>query len=158
MTIILTDCESSTSRPSALAHLKARLTEDHIDYLLVQFVDIHGSAKVKMVPADYLDDVVTEGAGFAGAALWGMGQGPHSHDMLGRADINTYTPLPWEPGVARLASDIYVDGRPHPYCPRVNLKRMLAAVGGHGLPAQRGHRAGILPGEARAGRRHRRRR
>ncbi len=115
----------STVAPSALARLQARMAEDHIDYLLVQFVDIHGSAKVKMVPAAYLGDVVNDGAGFAGAAVWGMGQGPHSHDLMGRVDIESYTPLPWEPGVARLASDIYVDGKPHPYCPRVNLKRGL---------------------------------
>ncbi len=37
--------------------LKAQLQEDGIEYLLVQFVDIHGSPKVKMVPAGCLDDV-----------------------------------------------------------------------------------------------------
>ena len=66
------------------------------------------------------------GAGFAGGAVWGMGQGPHSHDMFARPDLGTYTPLPYEPGVARFASDLYVDGEPHPYCPRVQLKRALA--------------------------------
>jgi len=33
------------------------MQEDGVDYLLVQFVDIHGAPKVKMVPADALDDV-----------------------------------------------------------------------------------------------------
>ena len=33
------------------------------------------------------------GAGFAGGAVWGVGQGPHSHDMLARIDPDTYTPL-----------------------------------------------------------------
>lgn len=98
---------------------------DGIEYLLVQFVDIHGSAKCKMVPADTLDDVADVGAGFAGAAVWGMGQGPHSHDMMARVDLDSYTPLPWKPGVARFASDIYVDAKPYPYCARVNLKRVL---------------------------------
>jgi glutamine synthetase len=46
--------------------------------------------------------------------------------MLARADLATYTPLPFETGVARFAADLYVDDRPHPYCPRVNLKRVLA--------------------------------
>jgi glutamine synthetase len=55
-----------------------------------------------------------------------MGQGPHSHDMNARIDPETYTPLPYEPGVARFASDLYVDGEPHPYCPRVNLRRVLS--------------------------------
>jgi glutamine synthetase len=46
--------------------------------------------------------------------------------MLARADPATYTPMPYEPGVARFAADLYVDDRPHPFCPRVNLKRILA--------------------------------
>ena len=106
--------------------------KDDIRFLLAQFVDIHGSAKVKMVPANCLDDVADVGAGFAGAALWGMGQGPHSHDMLARVDIDSYTPLPWAEGVARFASDLYVDDEPHPFCPRVNLKRVLGQARGEG--------------------------
>ena len=54
--------------------LKDRLQQDKIDYLLVQFVDIHGSPKVKMVPTENLGDVADSGAGFAGGAVWGLGQ------------------------------------------------------------------------------------
>jgi glutamine synthetase len=106
--------------------LRKRLEEDKIDFLLAQFVDIHGAAKVKMVPASCLSDMIEVGAGFAGGAVWGVGQGPHSHDMLARIDPASYTPLPWQPNTARFASDLYVDDQPHPYCPRVNLKRVLA--------------------------------
>jgi glutamine synthetase len=106
--------------------LKGRLEADGVDYLLVQFVDIHGSPKVKMVPRECLDAVADGGAGFAGGAVWGMGQDASSHDMLARVDPASYTPLPWKPGFARFASDLYVDGAPFPYCPRVNLKRVLA--------------------------------
>jgi glutamine synthetase len=106
--------------------LARRLETDGIAYVLVQFVDIHGAAKVKMIPAGEVAAALDPGAGFAGGAVWGMGQGPHSHDMLARIDPDTYTPLPYEPGVARFASELYVDGEPHPYCPRVNLRRMLA--------------------------------
>ena len=105
--------------------VRQRMEEDGIEYLLTQFVDIHGAAKAKLVPVTHFDDVIDEGAGFAGGALNGMGQGPHSHDMLARIDLDTYTPLPWEDGVARFASDLFVDGEPHPYCPRQNLKRVL---------------------------------
>lgn len=108
--------------------IKAQLQNDSIDYLLVQFVDIHGSPKVKMVPSDTLDDVVDTGAGFAGGALWGMGQNAASHDMMARADLASYTPLPWKPGLARFASDLYVDDKPYPYCSRVNLKRVLGEL------------------------------
>ena len=105
--------------------IKQTLQKDDIQFILAQFVDIHGSAKVKMSPAGSLDSLIDEGAGFAGGAVWGMGQGAHSHDMMGRVDLDSYTPLPWQPHVARFASDLYVDGKPHPYCPRVNLKRVL---------------------------------
>jgi glutamine synthetase len=91
-------------------------------------VDIHGAPKVKMVPADCLDDVTDVGAGFAGGAVWGMGQNASSHDMMARVDVESYTPLPWKPGLARFASDLYVDGKPHPFCSRVNLKRVLSEV------------------------------
>jgi glutamine synthetase len=105
--------------------VRQQLKRDGIQFLLVQFVDIHGAAKVKMVPANCLDDVTDVGAGFAGGAVWGVGQGPHSHDMLARIDLGTYTPLPWMPNTARFASDLYVDDKPHPFCPRINLKRVL---------------------------------
>src|SRR5262245_5247939 len=105
---------------------RQQLKRDGIQFLLVQFVDIHGSAKVKMVPASCLDDVLDVGAGFAGGAVWGVGQGPHSHDMMARIDPSTYTPLPWMPSTARFAADLDVADKPHPYCPRTNLKRVLA--------------------------------
>ena len=97
-----------------LAKLKHRMEVDGIAFLLVQFVDIHGAAKVKFVPAGTLRAVAEPVAGFAGGAVWGMGQGPHSHDMFARPDLGTYTPLPYEPGVARFASDLYVDTRAAP--------------------------------------------
>ncbi len=76
------------------------------------------------MPAECFDDIVEDGAGFAGAAVWGMGQGPHSHDLMARADIDTYRRLPWKKNVAVLNTNLYVDGKPHPYCPRGNLLRM----------------------------------
>ncbi|HMC88794.1 MAG TPA: type III glutamate--ammonia ligase [Gemmataceae bacterium] len=108
--------------------LKSTLQKDGIQYLLVQFVDIHGSPKVKMVPSEAVDDVADVGAGFAGGAVWGMGQNASSHDMMARIDPASYTPLPWKPGLARFASDLYVDSKPYAFCARVNLKRVLDEV------------------------------
>ena len=100
-----------------------RMKDDGIRFLLAQFVDLNGSPKVKMVPVEHFEDVLDEGAGFAGAALPGMGQGPHSHDMLARIDLDSYTPIPWDDGLARFASDLFVDGEPHPYCPASTSSR-----------------------------------
>ena len=74
-----------------LVELERRFQDDGIAYLLVQFVDIHGAPKVKLVPASTLRSVAEVGAGFAGGAVWGMGQGPHSHDLQARADLGSYT-------------------------------------------------------------------
>ena len=108
--------------------MRKRLEKDGIQFILAQFVDIHGTAKVKMVPSECLDDMIDAGAGFAGAAVWGVGQGPHSHDMMARIDLDTYTPLPWMSNTARFAADLFVDEMSYPYCARTNLKRVLADV------------------------------
>lgn len=105
--------------------LRSKMNSAGIEFLLAQFVDIHGSAKVKMVPVTSLDDMIDSGAGFAGAAVWGVGQGPNSHDMLARIDLDSYTPLPWKQNTARFAADLFVDGVSYPFCPRTNLKRVL---------------------------------
>ncbi len=105
--------------------IRGQMKQDGIEFILAQFVDVHGSAKVKMVPVSSFDDVIDDGAGFAGAAVWGVGQGPHSHDMMARVDLDSYTPLPWMPNTARFAADLFVDEESYPFCPRTNLKRVL---------------------------------
>ena len=108
--------------------IREQMTRDGINYILTQFVDIHGAAKVKLVPASSFDDVIDEGAGFAGGSLHGMGQGPNDHDMLARIDLDSYTRLPWDGETARFASDLFVDGEPHPYCPRQHMKKVLGEL------------------------------
>ena len=114
------------------AAVKKRLRAEGIEFILVQFVDVTGSAKVKMVPVSALDDAVDEGAGFAGAAVWGSGQGPHSHDMLARIDLDSYSRLAWQPNTVRFAGDLFVDDESYPYCVRTNLKRVLAEAKAQG--------------------------
>jgi glutamine synthetase len=105
-----------------LDDIRSRLRQDKIDYILAQYVDIHGTPRCKGVPASALDLFVAGSAGFAGAAVAGMGQGPHDHDMIAVPDLSSYTPVPWEEGVARFACDIGVDGKPWPYCARTALR------------------------------------
>ena len=44
---------------------KQFIEDNKINFVLAQFVDIHGAAKTKLVPASCLMDVVEQGAGFA---------------------------------------------------------------------------------------------
>ena len=108
------------------------LAHDGIDYLLAQWVDIHGTPRCKGVPASAIEAFLGGSAGFAGAATVGMGQGPHSHDLIGMPDLASYTVVPWETGVARFACDITVDGEPWPYCSRTALRRAIERLGSAG--------------------------
>ncbi len=112
---------------------KKFLKDGGIRMILAQFVDIHGTAKAKAVPAEHLDMVLTDGAGFAGFALWGFGMGPHGPDYMAKGDLATLSTVPWIPGFARMACDGYVHGKPYEYCSRVVLKRQLEAFAKRGL-------------------------
>jgi len=108
--------------------LRARATEDGIEFLLAMFVDLHGKPCAKAVPMASFDLLMDGGAGFAGFAAGDMGQSPADPDLSAVPDPASYTPLPWKPGVAVLHCDPHVDGEPWPYAPRVILKRRLAQL------------------------------
>src|SRR6266545_2106068 len=112
--------------------IRDRFKQDQVDYILVQYVDIHGTPRCKGVPVRALDQLLAGSAGFAGAAVLGMGQGPHDHDMIALPDLASYTPVPWEEGVARFACDIQVDGKEWPFCSRTTLRRAVADLAREG--------------------------
>lgn len=114
------------------AQAKQFLSEHKIKYILAQFVDIHGAAKAKAVPAEHLDMLLGDGAGFAGFALWGFGMGPHGPDYMAKGDLSTLSVIPWMPGFARMACYGYVNNAPYEYCSRVVLKRQLDALADKG--------------------------
>jgi glutamine synthetase len=96
-----------------------------IEFYFAQFVDMYARPSAKLVPAQNLDDLATEGAGFAGFAAGEIGQLPHHPDMMARPDLTSFTPVPWQPGLARFACDVYVEGEEWPYDPRTILRRQL---------------------------------
>jgi glutamine synthetase len=102
--------------------------------LLVQFTDLEGVAKGKLLPLHRLGEVLSAGAGFAGPSIVGTGlprTGPRS-EYYARGDAASALPLPWWPGVARLIGDGFVDGQPFDACPRQVLKRQLARLAARG--------------------------
>ena len=136
-------CPISTQSSSSSRH---RFQDDGIAYLLIQFVDIHGAAKVKLVPAKTLRAVAETGAGFAGGAVWGMGQGPHSHDMFARADLGPTLPCPTSPASRGSRRTCTSTASPIRIVPASSSSGLLAAARGTGLVLQRGHRARVFPG------------
>jgi glutamine synthetase len=115
------------------AEAREYLRKHDIKFVLAQFVDIHGAAKAKAVPVEHLDMVLTDGAGFAGFALWGFGMGPHGPDYMAVGDPDTLTAIPWMPGYARLVCNGVVRGKPYPFCSRVALKNQLAKLSARGM-------------------------
>ncbi len=87
---------------------------------------MYARPSAKLVPAANLDDLVSDGAGFAGFAAGEIGQGPNDPDIAAIPDLASFTPVPWEPSVARFACDITVDGEAWPYDPRTILRNQLA--------------------------------
>ncbi|HEY3947346.1 MAG TPA: hypothetical protein VGL78_19125, partial [Solirubrobacteraceae bacterium] len=69
-----------------------RLVRDGgVEFLFAQFVDLHGKPNAKLVPAHHLDDLLLEGAGFAGFAAGDIGQGPHDPDLVAVPDVRSFT-------------------------------------------------------------------
>jgi len=104
-----------------------------IEFLFAQFVDMHGKPSAKLVPAHHLDDLLQEGAGFAGFAAGDIGQGPDSPDLIAIPDPASLTILPWRKDVARFACDVTVEGQPWPYCPRTILRSAVARAAALGF-------------------------
>jgi glutamine synthetase len=100
--------------------------ERGIEFYFAQFVDMYGRPSAKLVPAANLEGLVTEGAGFAGFAAGEIGQLPSDPDIAAMPDLDTFTPVPWQPNLARFACDVTVEGEEWAYCPRTILRRVLA--------------------------------
>jgi glutamine synthetase len=112
--------------------VKRRAKEDGIEFFLAQFVDMNGKPSAKLMPVQAIDEMLGEGAGFAGFAAGPMGQSPASPDMLAIPDTSSYTRVPWQEGLARFACDVTVEGQPWPYCPRTILRNAVDRAAGLG--------------------------
>jgi glutamine synthetase len=104
---------------------KALVQEKGIEYLLCSFVEMSGLPKAKLVPASALNDLLTEGAGFAGFAAGDVGQGPADPDLVCIPAMEGMIQLPWRRQIAWVPGMLQVQNQPSPYCPRRILARQL---------------------------------
>jgi len=98
--------------------------EKGIKYFLVSFVDLFGNLRAKLAPARAIKDMQKNGAGFAGFAAW-LDMTPAHPDLFGVPDPSSLIQLPWNPEVAWVACDLWMDGKEVEASPRVALKRQL---------------------------------
>ncbi len=119
---------------AAIEDARQRMAAAGVHTVIAQFVDIHGAAKGKYIPLAHLADIVSTGAGFAGASIWGLGlpRNGAASEFYGRGDLATLQPLPWMPGYARIACDGVVAGEPFGRCARRLLKRQIARLDARG--------------------------
>jgi glutamine synthetase len=115
----------ATITGTTVEEIRSRSEELGVEFYFAQFVDMYGRPSAKLVPAAYLDDLVSDGAGFAGFAAGEIGQLPSDPDIAAIPDLNSFTPVPWEPSLARFACNVTVDGEEWPYDPRTILRRQL---------------------------------
>ena len=119
------------SIPTQIAALEAQ----GIHSLLVQFADIHGVGKGKLVPVKSLAEWVNTGAGFSGPSIWGTGLprlGERS-EYYGRVQPDTIRPLPFMPGVAHAVCNGFAGGQPLDTCARQLLLKQTNTLAARGL-------------------------
>ncbi len=95
-------------------------------FILALFVDLRGKPCAKLVPVEAVDQLATEGVGFAGYAVGAMGQEPKDPDLIAIPDPASFTPIPFiREGLALVHCDPHVEGKPWPFAPRVILKNLI---------------------------------
>ena len=95
-----------------------------IKYFLISFVDFFGVLRSKLVPAQAINDMQKNGAGFAGFATW-LDMSPADTDMFAIPDPDSLIQLPWNKEVGWLASDLWMDGKQVKASPRIMLKNQI---------------------------------
>jgi len=123
-----------TNADEAAAFLK----EQCVNFLLAQFTDLHGSLKSKSVPVRCLDNLLTEGAGFAGAAIAGFDMTVFDPEYMTIGDLKTLTLLPWAPGYARILGTGMVAGQAFTLDPRNVLQAQCERLAARGWTANTG--------------------
>ena len=127
------------SSPAHYPMLLSEIARDRgIRYFLISFTDLFGTQRAKMVPAQAIDRMAVDGAGFAGFAAW-LDLTPADPDILAIPDASQMIQLPWQPDVAWLPADVLtIDRQPLAQTPRLVLKRVLAQAEALGYRVQTG--------------------
>ncbi|GAC67346.1 type III glutamate--ammonia ligase [Gordonia soli] len=114
--------ELTPNRPSLSDLVEATGTT----FILALFVTLSGKPCAKLVPAQAVTQLESDGVGFAGYAAGMMGQDPKDPDLVAMPDVTSFTPIPFvQPGLALVHCDPHVEGRPWPFAPRVILRETL---------------------------------
>ncbi len=106
--------------------------ENGVKYFLMNFTDLFGTQRSKLVPAEAIAGMQKTGAGFAGFAAW-LDMTPAHPDMFAMPDADAVIQLPWKPEVAWVPGDLYMDGERIAQAPRNVLQAQIAKAAEKGL-------------------------
>ncbi|WP_284326408.1 type III glutamate--ammonia ligase [Cypionkella aquatica] len=117
--------------------LAAYAKEKGVKYFMISYTDLFGAQRAKLVPAQAINDMAVDGAGFAGFATWLDLTAAHP-DMMAVPDASSVIQLPWKKEVAWLASNCVMEGKPVAQAPRNVLRRLVDEAAKEGLRVKTG--------------------
>lgn len=117
--------------------LEAFAKKNNVKYFLINFTDLNGNQRSKLVPTQAIAGMEKDGAGFAGFATY-LDMTPAHPDMFSVPDPSSVIQLPWKPEVAWVAGDLMMEGKPVEQGPRVVLKRQIEKAAKLGLQMKSG--------------------
>ena len=108
-----------------------------VKYFMVSYTDLFGGQRAKLVPAQAINEMAVDGAGFAGFATW-LDLTPAHPDMMAVPDPESAIQLPWKREVAWLASNCVMEDKPLAQAPRNVLRRLIDEAAKDGLRVKTG--------------------
>ena len=107
-----------------VSKLETYAKKHKVKYFLINFTDLSGAQRSKLVPTSAIAEMEEEGAGFAGFATY-LDMTPAYPDMFSIPDPDSVIQLPWKPEVAWVAGDLFMEGQFIEQAPRVILKNLI---------------------------------
>src|SRR5690625_7257844 len=104
--------------------MKDHANIDVIVFFMAMGTEVNGTPNASVAPAQYIDDLLDNGAAFAGFASGGLWQEPPDGDIAYIPDPTTYTPLPGRPDMAILMNFPHVTDALWPHAQQNLLKRL----------------------------------
>lgn len=126
------------------------LKADGVEYLRFELPDMHGIARLKIVPVDKVAGYARKGLNMYGGTLAldtassvvggaKLNEEVSYRDCQLHPDLDSLGPVPWAERTARVVCDAYFDKEPIRASPRWVLKRLLAEAEGMGFDVVMGH-------------------
>ncbi|PRD38778.1 type III glutamate--ammonia ligase [Gemmobacter lutimaris] len=108
-----------------------------VKYFMISYTDLFGGQRAKLVPAQAINDMAVDGAGFAGFATW-LDLTPAHPDMMAVPDPEAVIQLPWRREVAWVPANCVMEEKPLAQAPRNVLRRLVDEAAKEGLRVKTG--------------------